>query len=130
MAPLFILFCDDPAAESAFWRAALAAEPVLDVPGMTQFALAGGAALGLMPLAGIRRLLGAPLAAQPPVSGAPRAELYLRVKDAAAAHARALAAGAAEISPLQARDWGETAAYSLAPGGCLLAFAQAPAASR
>ncbi len=54
----------------------------------------------------------------------PRAELYLRVDDAAAYHARALAHGAVELSPLVDRDWGDRAAYSLDPDGHVLAFAE------
>ena len=50
--------------------------------------------------------------------------LYLLVDDPAAFHARALAAGARELSPLQARDWGDAAAYSLDPDGHVLAFAR------
>ncbi|NUQ54781.1 MAG: glyoxalase, partial [Dehalococcoidia bacterium] len=57
-------------------------------------------------------------------TGIPRAELYLVVDDPAACHARALAAGAVELSPLAARDWGDEAAYSQDPDGHVLAFAR------
>jgi uncharacterized protein len=97
----------------------------LDVPGMTEFALPGGAVLGLMPEASIRRLLGDKLPDPAAAGGAPRAELYLLVEDPGAYHARALAAGARELSPLQDRDWGHRAAYTLDPDGHVLAFAQA-----
>lgn len=118
-----ILFVADQARAVSFYRAALAAAPVLDVPGMTEFALGGGAVLGLMPAAGIRRLLGAALPDPASAPGVPRAELYLVVDDPAACHARAVAAGARELSPLQRRDWGHRAAYSLDPDGHVLAFA-------
>jgi uncharacterized glyoxalase superfamily protein PhnB len=52
-----------------------------------------------------------------------RAELYLRVADPAAAHARALDAGATELSPLELRSWGDRAAYSVDLDGHILAFA-------
>ena len=117
-----ILFVRDQAASVRFYRAVLAAPPVLDVPGMTEFALGTGSVLGLMPEAGIRRLLpGLPDPAA--ATGVPRAELYLVVDDPAAGHARALAAGARELSPLLPRDWGHRAAYSLDPDGHVLAFA-------
>jgi catechol 2,3-dioxygenase-like lactoylglutathione lyase family enzyme len=122
--PIAILYVRDQAAAAAFYRAVLGVEPTLDVPGMTELPLAGGARLGLMPEAGIARLLdGAvdPAAA----SGAARAELYLRVHDPAAFLARALAAGARLLSPLRARDWGETVAYCQDPDGHVLAFAGA-----
>lgn len=110
----------------SFYRAALAAEPRLHVEGMTEFALPGGAVLGLMPEAGIRRLLGAAIADPSQAHGVPRAELYLVVGDPAAWHARALAAGARELSPLQRRPWGHDAAYSQDPDGHVLAFAADP----
>ncbi len=115
----FILYVGDQGASTAFYRRVLAAEPVLDVPGMTEFTLTDGAVLGLMPEAGIARLLAGAFS---PPSGF-RAELYLVVPDPAAAHARALAAGARELSALAPRDWGAEVAYSLDPDGHVLAFA-------
>lgn len=116
-----ILYVRDPRASAAFYRAALALEPTLDVPGMTEFEIGPGVVLGLMPEAGIERLLpGSSVARQP---GALKAELYLLVPDPDAAHARALAAGARELSPPAPRDWGDRAAYSLDPDGHVLAFA-------
>lgn len=117
----FILYVRDQAASRAFWSRALDVAPSLDVPGMTELELPGGAVLGLMPEQGIRRLLGD--AVLPPESGA-RAEVYVLVDDPAAAHARAVAAGARELSPLAPRDWGHDAAYSVDPDGHVLAFAR------
>ena len=120
---LFILYVRDQAAAASFYRAALAVTPTLDVPGMTELPLPGGAALGLMPEAGIARLLDG--AIDPAAhAGAPRAELYLRVPDADAAHARALAAGARELSAPAPRGWGERVGYCQDPDGHVLAFAQ------
>lgn len=114
-----ILYVRDQAASRAFYAGILAMEPRLDVPGMTEFELFGGCVLGLMPERGIKRLLPA---LPEPAAGA-RAEVYLTVDDPAAYHARALAAGARELSPLGPRDWGDKAAYSLDPDGHVLAFA-------
>jgi len=119
----FILYVADPARSSAFYAAALGRAPRLQVPGMTEFDLAEGAVLGLMPVEGIRRLLGPPLPDPGRAQGVPRAELYLVVADAAAAHARALAAGGRELSPPLPRDWGHRAGYLLDPDGHVLAFA-------
>lgn len=119
-----ILYVEDQARSSAFYKAALDLTPTLDVPGMTEFELSHGCTLGLMPVAGIRQLLTGmpdPAAAQ----GIPRSELYLLVPDPAACHQRALRAGARELSPLADRDWGDEVAYSLDPDGHVLAFAQA-----
>lgn len=122
---LFVLYVRDQAASAAFWRAVLGAAPSLDVPGMTEFHLGADAALGLMPAAGIRRLLGGQV--DPASGGQPaRAELYLRVPDVHAAHARALDAGARELSAPALRDWGEVVGYALDPDGHVLALASAP----
>ena len=118
-----ILYVRDQRRAASFYEAVLDAKPTLNVEGMTEFTLPGGAILGLIPAAGIRRLLGDALPPFAPESGAPRAELYLLVDDPAACHARALAAGARELSPLLERDWGHRAAYSLDPDAHVLAFA-------
>ena len=121
----FILYVADQGASTRFWSAALGVPPLLDVPGMTELPLPGGAILGLMPAAGIRRLLGATLPDPSEGSAFARAEIYLEVADPGAAHARALAEGASELSPLSVRDWGHEAAYSITPDGHVLAFARA-----
>jgi uncharacterized protein len=119
-----ILFVRDQRASADYYRRVLGVSPRLDVPGMTEFGLGAGVALGLMPEAGIRRLLG-PGVPDPATGGrVPRAELYLRVDDPAAYHRRALANGGLEISPLSPRDWGDEAAYSLDPDGHVVAFAR------
>ncbi|MBB5205151.1 catechol 2,3-dioxygenase-like lactoylglutathione lyase family enzyme [Inhella inkyongensis] len=118
-----ILFVRDAAAQRDFYAALLARPPRLDVPGMCEFELPGGAVLGLMPEAGIRRLLSQDW---PAPTDTPRSELYLLLdEDPAPWLARALAAGAELISPLQARNWGHQAAYLRDPEGHLLALAQA-----
>ena len=120
----FILYVKDQARSTAFYTQALGCRPTLDVPGMTEFTLSETCVLGLMPEAGIKRLLGEGLPDPAQGRSIPRAELYLRVPDALACHQRALAAGATELSPLAARDWGDRAAYSLDPDGHVLAFAE------
>lgn len=120
----FILYVRDARASAAFYREVLAVAPRLDVPGMTEFDLASGAVLGLMPEAGIARLLGEALPSPAAARGVPRAELYLLVDEPGAFHARALAAGAAELSALAPRPWGHDAAYSLDPDAHVLAFAR------
>ena len=119
-----ILYVADQARARAFWSAALGAEPTLDVPGLTEIPLPGGAVLGLMPEAGIRRLLGQALPDPALAAGVPRTELYLTVPDPRACHARALRAGARELSPPAARDWGDDAGYCLDLDGHVLAFAR------
>ena len=119
-----ILYVSDQRRSADFYRAVLGKDPELDVPGMTEFRLNDGAVLGLMPEKGIKRLLpGLPDPAS--AAGIPRAEAYFTVEDPAGCHARALAAGGKELSPLAPRDWGHEAAYSLDPDGHVLAFARA-----
>lgn len=118
-----ILYVRDQRASTRFYSTVLAVEPDLDVNGMTELPLPGNAVLGLMPESGIRSLLGHALPDPAGARGAPRAELYLVVDDPAPYHARAVEAGARELSPLAPRDWGHVAAYSLDPDGHVLAFA-------
>jgi SAM-dependent methyltransferase/predicted enzyme related to lactoylglutathione lyase len=126
---LFILYIADQERSTAFYARVLGRAPSLHVPGMTEFALSEGSALGLMPERGIKRILGDPLPDPAGAAGIPRAEVYLVVDDAASHHARALEAGARELSPLAPRDWGDRAAYSLDPDGHVLAFAERPGTS-
>jgi catechol 2,3-dioxygenase-like lactoylglutathione lyase family enzyme len=126
----FILYVADQAAAAAFWTKVLGRSSSLDVPGMTQFTLNPGAVLGLMPETGIRRLLGPALPDPATARGIPRGELYLVVDDPAWHHARALEAGAAELSPLTDRAWGDRAAYCLDQDGHVIAFASRPTVSR
>jgi uncharacterized protein len=119
----FILYVADQQRSTAFYSSVLAIEPRLNVPGMTEFALPGGGVLGLMPESAIHRLLGDALPDLAAARGVPRAELYLVLDGPAAFHQRALAAGAAELSPMLARSWGHAAAYSQDLDGHVLAFA-------
>jgi uncharacterized protein len=120
----FILYVADQGVAARFYSAVLQLQPAVDVPGMTELPLPGGATLGLMPGAGIKRLLGDTIDDPSKAAGVPRAELYLTVDDPSGYHARALAAGARELTPLAARDWGDDVAYSLDPDGHVIAFAR------
>ena len=119
-----VLYVADQRRSAAFYAAVLDRAPTLDVEGMTEFVIGTDAVLGLMPEAGIRRLLGAALPDPAGAAGVPRAELYLVWEDAAAVHARAIAAGARELDPVRPRDWGDRAGYVLDPDGHVLASAQ------
>lgn len=120
----FILFVRDQGSSRRFYERVLNQAASLDAPGMTEFELPGNAILGLMPEAGIARLLAPALPDPAAARGTPRSELYLVVDDPVAHHGRAVEAGARELSPLAPRDWGHDVAYSLDPDSHLLAFAQ------
>jgi len=119
-----ILYVDDQAKSRDFYSAVLGAQPTLDVPGMTEFALPGGAVLGLMPSRGIVKLLGPALPDPTQAEGVPKAELYLVGDQPVGMLERAIAAGASLLSELQKRDWGHTVAYCLDPDAHVVAFAR------
>jgi uncharacterized protein len=118
-----ILYVRDQQASAAFYEKVLGKGPDLNVPGMTEFSLSHGCTLGLMPVKGIKRLLGAALPDPEKAGGVPRAELYLLVEDPHGLYSRALKAGARPLSPPEPRDWGDVAGYVLDPDGHVLAFA-------
>lgn len=124
MIPHFILYVADQARSTTFYSRVLAIEPRLDVPGMTEFELPGGAVLGLMPEANIVRLLGPALPDPRSARGIPRGEIYLLLPDAALFLDRAIEAGATLLSPLAERSWGHEASYVLDPDGHVVAFAR------
>lgn len=117
-----ILYVADQARSAAFYEATLAMQPTLDVPGMTEFALSNDTVLGLMPEAGIRRLLGDAIPDPALATGVPRAEIYLVVPSADEYHRRAVHAGARELSPAMPRSWGSIVSYCIDPDGHVLAF--------
>ena len=120
----FILYVSDQSKSSAFYRNVLDCEPALDVDGMTEFLLNDGAVLGLMPEAGIKRLLGDAITDPKMGRNIPRAELYLFVEEPQSYYERALATGARSLSPLELRDWGDQVAYCEDMDGHVLAFAK------
>ena len=117
----FILYVADQEKSTIFYGKVFGKAPRLNVPGMTQFDLPGGATLGLMPTAGIKRLLGETL--PDPTPSTPRSELYLLVDNPSAYHQRALDEGATELSPVLPRDWGDNAGYVLDLDAHVLSFA-------
>ena len=125
----FILYVRDQAKSTVFYEAVLGTPPRLNAPGMTEFLVGEGAVLGLMPEAGIKRLLGDALPDPATGAGTPRCEVYLVVPDKVAHHDRALRAGALELSPVSLRGWDHDVGYSLDPDGHVLAFAMDPAAN-
>ncbi len=120
----FILYVQDQARSTAFYSAVLNADPMLNVPGMTEFELPGNSILGLMPESGIKRLLGDRLPDPSAASGIPRSELYLVVRSAENYLDRALDNGAKELASVEVRDWGQKVGYCLDPDGHVIAFAE------
>lgn len=119
-----ILFVADQARSTEFYSRVLGVTPDLDVPGMTEFHIADGAVLGLMPRASATRLFGDTVKIAVDDDFYKAGELYLLVDDAADYLRRAIENGASEVSPMSLRDWGHLAGYCLDPDGHIIAFAQ------
>jgi hypothetical protein len=120
-----ILYVSDQERSKLFYQTILQKEPILDVPGMTEFALNNYLKLGLMPEAGIMKLLENKIPDPKSGNGIPRCELYI-LGEAEQLFQRAIDAGAKEISKLQPRDWGDTVGYVMDPDGHIIAFAKKP----
>jgi hypothetical protein len=118
----FILYVSDQSNSTSYYREVLALEPILNVPGITEFLLRDGSFLGLMPVSSASELLGDSIFRS--MSSVPKAELYLVVDDPGSYHHRAIECGGIELSPMQLRDWGHRAAYSMDHDGHVLAFAE------
>lgn len=121
---IIILYVADQQLSKDFYTKLLHLEPVLDVPGMTEFNLLEGLKLGLMPENGIARILGDKLPHPASGKGIPRCELYLIVENPEEKFLTAIDYGAIEISKIQERDWGHSVGYVSDPDGHIIAFAK------
>jgi len=120
----FIFYVRNQTQSAAYYGEILDLQPILDVPGITEFQLLDGSIFAVMPLESAARLIGEAALISPDAPAVTRAELYLVVDDPDSFHARALEGGATELSPMQVRDWGHRAAYSMDADGHVLAFAE------
>jgi uncharacterized protein len=120
----FILYVEDQQVSCKFYSKILNLIPSLNVPGMTEFVLPGNAILGLMPAAGIKKLLMNEIELPAKKENIPSAELYLKVDDLDEYVNRAIEAGARVLSSPARRDWGDTAAYFFDPDNYVIAFAE------
>ncbi len=119
-----ILYVADRARSRDFYKSILGYDPVVDVPGMTEFQLNEFCKLGLMPEKGIAKIL--KNKTQPPASGngIPRCELYLMVDDPAQSMKFALKNGAIGVSNAKVHVWRHKVAYVQDPDGHIVAFAK------
>jgi catechol 2,3-dioxygenase-like lactoylglutathione lyase family enzyme len=125
---MIIIYVSDQQKSKAFYQAVLEIEPVLDVPGMTEFELPGGLLLGIMPEDGIARILGDKVPHPGTGNGIPRCELYLPVDDPDVSYKKLIQNGGTGISSTEKRSWGHVVAYGTDPDGHILAFAKNPMA--
>lgn len=119
-----ILYVADQDRSKEFYKNVLSLEPILDVPGMTEFQISPNHKLGLMPEDGIEKILSKNVPSPRTGNGIPRCELYLLVDNPKRYFKRALEQNAKLVSELALRNWGDFAGYVADPDGNVLAFAQ------
>ncbi len=120
----FILYVNDQEKSRKFYEKLLRKNPVLNVPGMTEYLLSPTTKLGLMPNKGIAKILGNKTPHPDMGNGIPRCELYLYATDIELEFNNALNCGARLISPIEPRDWGDKVCYFADPDGHIFAFAE------
>lgn len=119
---IFILYVKNQQESCDFYRSLLLKEPLLNVPGMTEFELSDTSILGLMPESGIVKILENAVPHPSKGNGIPRCELYLTVDNPAEYFKRAVKLSAVPVSEMKLRDWGDEAAYCADPDGHIIAF--------
>ncbi len=118
-----ILYVDNQQISTDFYTKLLQTQPVLNVPGMTEFCLAANLKLGLMPNNGIATILNNKTPHPNMGTGIPRCELYLYVQNLEQWCTNAKNIGAVLISDIEKRNWGDTACYFADTDGHIIAFA-------
>ncbi|MES2587705.1 MAG: VOC family protein [Bacteroidota bacterium] len=119
-----ILYVENQAKSRDFYSKLFGLEPVLDVPGMTEFLLSSNLKLGLMPNEGINTILKDKMPHPKLGTGIPRCELYLLVENIETVFEQALKTDAILISPILDRDWGDKVCYFSDLDGHVIAFAE------
>jgi catechol 2,3-dioxygenase-like lactoylglutathione lyase family enzyme len=120
----FILYVADQKRSRDFYEKVLGYEPVMDVPGMTEFQLTEFCKLGLMPEEGIAKILQPETKHPASANGIPRCELYLMVDSPSISLEEAINLGARKVSDTAIRDWGHEVAYVQDFDGHIVAFAR------
>ncbi|RPI14764.1 MAG: VOC family protein [Ignavibacteriae bacterium] len=124
MKSLFIIYVKNQQESNKFYAHVLQTVPVLNVPGMTEFELSPDTKLGIMPEAGIAKILGTAVPHPETGNGIPRCELYLSVENPDEFYSRAINNGGKSISKTELRDWGDEVCYCTDLDGHILAFAK------
>ena len=119
-----ILYVADQERSKIFYQSLLEANPVTDVPGMTEFQLNANCKLGLMPESGIAKILTPKLPHPSSGNGVPRCELYLTINNVEAHFLRCQQLNLMIVDRLSARDWGDNAFYISDPDGHVIVFAE------
>ncbi|ESU28456.1 lactoylglutathione lyase-like lyase [Flavobacterium limnosediminis JC2902] len=120
----FIVYVHNQEVSSRFYETIFRTKPSLEVPGMTEFTLSGNLKIGLMPNAGIAKILTDKTPHPEKGNGIPRCELYFHIEDIQFEFENAVKAGAKIISEIKDRDWGDRVCYFSDPDGHIIAFAE------
>ncbi len=121
---MFIIYAENQGKSKDFYRDLLNKEPILDVPGMTEFELSEKASLGIMPGDGIVKILENKISNPNIVKDIPKCELYILVDDVDNHYSKAIELGGRGISKGKVRSWGDYVAYCLDFDGNIIAFAK------
>lgn len=118
-----ILYVANQEKSKFFYSTILQKQPVLDVPGMTEYMLTENLKLGLMPNSGIAKIISPTLPNPSNGLGIPRCELYFKVDNVEDIFNIAINAGAKLVSEIKNRDWGDRVGYLADFDGHVIAFA-------
>ena len=78
---LFIIYVKDRIKSKDFYKNILGKQPVIDVPGMTEFQINEFTKFGIMPETGIAKILGYKVPNPSQANGIPKCEIYLFVEN-------------------------------------------------
>jgi len=120
----FILYVENQQLSTGFYEKIFRKKAQLNVPGMSEFELADNIVLGLMPNAGIAKILEDKMPSPETGTGIPRCELYLYSDQVDSEYENIKNLNMDIISPLQDRNWGDKAFYFADPDGHIIVFAQ------
>ncbi|MBU5675851.1 VOC family protein [Alkaliphilus sp. MSJ-5] len=121
---MFIIYVENQEISKLFYQELLGIDPILDVPGMTEFQLSQNVTLGIMPAEGIVRVLENKIPNPQNGKGIPRCEIYLFVEDPDDFYYRLIKAGGIGISKTELRSWGHYVSYGSDIDGHIIAFAK------
>lgn len=121
---MFIIYVENQEESKLFYQELLGIQPVLDVPGMTEFGLSKNVILGIMPAEGIIKILNNKIPNPQDGKGIPRCEIYLFVDNPDEYFNRLIELGGRGISKTELRSWGDYVCYGTDLDGHILAFAK------
>ncbi len=118
-----IIYVSDQKRSMSLFKNILKKEPVLDVPGMTEFFLNENTILGIMPEKGIKTLLGDCIEF-PKNRKLIRSEIYIHVENPEKELNDAINAGARLLDQVKERNWDASVGYCVDYDGNIVAFAK------